>query len=287
MANPEEVQPPSGPSPAEATPAPAGAGPSRYAITFGEVAIAHVGGKEVGNGIASRGFTVQELEAAAEAIKARGGRAHVTPLSDILPPSLQTSETAAAVLVVRDGAALLLGCLDAADQLLREQAESVCYDTMYWDTRRKRPLHKRARHNMVFGEEEVAASDGYQQCTVRAFAALPLLNRVRERLPSVFGSGAQGLHAEGNHYFEERSGIGFHGDSERKIVICLSLGQPTTLRYCWRMPGSSEHTLPPVDVQVGHGDVYVMSEKATGYDWRYTSRPRLVHAAGASKYTGA
>ena len=48
--------------------------------------------------------------------------------------------------------------------------------------------------------------------------------------------------------------------------------------------GSSEHARAPVDVYVRHGDVYVMSEKATGFDWRLRSKTRVVHAAGAAKY---
>ena len=74
------------------------------------------------------------------------------------------------------------------------------------------------------------------------------------------------------------------GDVERKVVVCLSLGAPSTLRYHWRLPHSSEHTLPAVDVCLSHGDVYVMSEKATGYDWKMRSKVRLVHGAGAAKY---
>ena len=34
----------------------------RYAITFGEVAILHVGGKEFGNGRRDKGFSVDELK---------------------------------------------------------------------------------------------------------------------------------------------------------------------------------------------------------------------------------
>ena len=63
------------------------------------------------------------------------------------------------------------------------------------------------------------------------------------------------------------------------------MGQTSTLRYCWRLPGSSENG-PAVDLEIRHGDVYVMSEKATGYDWRCRSKVRVVHAAGAPKYIG-
>ena len=34
-----------------------------------------------------------------------------------------------------------------------------------------------------------------------------------------------------------------------------------------------------------NGDIYIMSEKATGCDWRKRSKLTLRHATGASKYT--
>ena len=83
---------------------------------------------------------------------------------------------------------------------------------------------------------------------------------------------------------KKKSGIGFHGDAERKIVICLSLGDTSILRYAWRLPGSSEHYGIPIDLKISHGDMYIMSEKATGFDWKFRSKVRVVHAAGANKY---
>jgi len=38
------------------------------------------------------------------------------------------------------------------------------------------------------------------------------------------------------------------------------------------------------DFQIEHGDVYILNEKATGFDWRMSSRHRLVHGAGAAAY---
>ncbi|CAK9033689.1 unnamed protein product [Durusdinium trenchii] len=121
---------------------------------------------------------------------------------------------------------------------------------------------------------------------VQAFESLPHLSAFRAALTERLGAKAEGLCAEGNHYFDASTGIGFHGDSERKLLVCtVSLGCSSTLRYCWRMPGSSENG-PSVDIEVHHGDVYVMSEKATGFDWRRTSKVRVVHAAGSAKYIG-
>ena len=82
-------------------------------------------------------------------------------------------------------------------------------------------------------------SEDYKEYTITPFNTLKLLATVRERIGEVFGPKAERLLAEGNRYYEEGSGIGFHGDSERKIVICLSLGRESTLRYFWRKPGSS------------------------------------------------
>ena len=87
------------------------------------------------------------------------------------------------------------------------------------------------------------------------------------------------------HYYNQESGLGFHGDDGRKVVIGLSLGKPTTLRYCWRKPGStSNQSYEPIDIELKHGSIYIMSEKATGNDWKKRSKIRVVHAAGAHKY---
>jgi hypothetical protein len=135
---------------------------------------------------------------------------------------------------------------------------------------------------VVFGDETIQPSDDFKQCTVHAFP--PYLSQIRINLPLLFGEKAENLNAEGNHYFEEKSGIGFHGDAERRIVMCCSLGKSSILRYAWRYPKTSEHTLPSVDLKVEHGDLYIMSEKATGYDWKQSTKLRIVHAAGSEKY---
>lgn len=251
----------------------------RYAITFGENAIIHVGSKEVTNEMRKtqltnlNGFTVKELEEIAHSL---GNVAEIVYLNKVLPFEFQSANEAA-VLVIRGGANLLLADLHGADKLLMEQ-KAIDYDKKYWNTRTKRTNNKRARYNIVFGDEDVTPSDDYQQYSVKAFKGLPNLQAIREMLPKVLGPKAEMLCAEGNHYYEAKSYIGFHGDAERKIVICLSLGKNATLRYCWRMPHSSNNGIP-IDIQIGHGDIYIMSEKATGNDWKKTSKVRVVHAA--------
>lgn len=231
-------------------------------------------------------FSCSDLEKVGESIRNQGYEVELYDISAKLPGQLQVAN-AAATLVIRNGAALLLGNCEAADALFAEQ-ESISYDTKYFDPKKNcgkgRTLNKRARYNVVFGESEQKPSADYRQCTIHSFAKLPKLEAFRNALPHTLGEKAGSLNAEGNKYYEANSGIGFHGDSERKIVVCLSLGKDSMLRYHWRLPRSSHHELEPTDILIRHGDVYVMSEKATGFDWRSSSKVRVVHAAGADKY---
>ena len=70
---------------------------------------------------------------------------------------------------------------------------------------------------------------------------------------------------------------------ERKIVIAIRLGDNMPLKYRWYRNG--DKIGDAVELMLGHGDIYFMSEKATGYDWKKQSIYTLRHAAGAAKYT--
>jgi hypothetical protein len=41
----------------------------------------------------------------------------------------------------------------------------------------------------------------------------------------------------------------------------------------------------PIKLLLNHGDVYIMSEKAVGFDWKKQKIYTLRHAAGSKKYT--
>ena len=257
---------------------------SRYAITFGETAILHVGGKQFGSKHLKNGFSVEELKIISNELK---NYSEYISLSDNLPKELRT-ENEAGVLVIRcnmpesDNVFSINRCL--ADNLYKEQQLNVKYDNKYWDNRSSKTLNKRARENIIFGNDEIQHSADYIQPTVKSFYKLPFLMKIKNNLQDLLGKKTCDLHAEGNHYHHTRSGIGYHGDSERKIVMCLSLGKSSLIRFNWRMPHSSNHTLTPIDIKLNHGDIYIMSEKATGYDWKQRSKVRVVHAAGHANY---
>jgi alkylated DNA repair dioxygenase AlkB len=252
---------------------------NRYALTLGEQSEIHVGCQIHGNGLALHGFSVAEMKGWKEKL---GERAKLVMLSDVLPVE-HRSENEAAVLHIRQGVALLMGEPTYADQMLKEQ-NAVVYDKFYFDRRRQRKLKKIARHNAVFGDKHVEPSEDYKQSTVIAYDEVPLFKKLRERLPEVLGEKARELNSEGNHYYNGKSGIGYHGDSERKRVVCCSLGDSTVLRFYWRRPRESDVGSEVFEFPIQHGDIYIMSEKASGYDWRMRSRYRLVHAAGTASY---
>lgn len=126
--------------------------------------------------------------------------------------------------------------------------------------------------------------------TVKAFGDLPLLNGIREHLAQL-SLKSQGLFAEGNHYYGPRSNINYHGDGERKIIICLCLGKSTKLTYQWRYPepNAAKQQRLAATITANNGDIYIMSEKAGGYDWKFGRNqwpePRLVHGAAFKQST--
>ena len=90
---------------------------------------------------------------------------------------------------------------------------------------------------------------------------------------------------EGNRYYDlKKTGIGFHGDTERVVVICLTIGGggDYPMRFQWFKDGMPIGN--SIDLALNDGDVYIMSEKSVGADWKLRSKYTLRHAAGAEKY---
>jgi hypothetical protein len=81
----------------------------------------------------------------------------------------------------------------------------------------------------------------------------------------------------------KNNGIGRHGDSERRKVVALRIGSSLPIHYQWY----KDHT--PIGsnmrIELNGGDMYVMSEKAVGTDWKESSKYTLRHATGCEKFT--
>ena len=94
---------------------------------------------------------------------------------------------------------------------------------------------------------------------------------------------SKGVNGEANYYDISKCGIGFHGDGERKKVVAMRMGASMPLYYQWFQ--RSKPIGKRVKIDLYDGDMYVMSEKAVGFDWLKKIIPTLRHATGCDKFT--
>eukprot|EP00455_Lapot_gusevi_P035037 TRINITY_DN3876_c0_g1_i9.p1 TRINITY_DN3876_c0_g1~~TRINITY_DN3876_c0_g1_i9.p1 ORF type:complete len:154 (+),score=6.93 TRINITY_DN3876_c0_g1_i9:377-838(+) len=145
---------------------------------------------------------------------------------------------------------------------------------------RGRVVNKLARYNLCYGNEAQEPDYEAKKGRVVAFRDVPLLNKIRINLPDFFGEKSENMLAELNYYYDTRKcGIGFHGDSERKRVIGLRIGAAMDMHWQWFCENRPIGTRAIIPLQ--GGDMYVMSEKAVGFDWKKRKTPTLRHATGA------
>ena len=113
---------------------------------------------------------------------------------------------------------------------------------------------------------------------------MSLLQKIQNELPKFLGKKAHNLKAEGNYYYDvKKTYIGLHGDSERRKVVAVRLGESIPLYYVWFKEGEMISNVVKIE-SLQHGDLYIMSEKAVGTDWKKKKICTLRHGAGAEKY---
>jgi hypothetical protein len=216
-------------------------------------------------------------------------------------------EDQARVLILRDWAGVWCGGQCWTEQVYRELA-SRRWDAEYLDPNKYRTeivngkevkvrgkrLNKLARTNLCFvagKEQEPAVYEG--KGTIYDLKKLESLNRGVETLKEQIAAGLFEIGSktkveinvvEGNRYYNlKNTGIGFHGDTERVVVICISIGCDNyPMRWQWFKDGMPVGK--SIDITLNSGDVYIMSEKAVGADWKLKSKYTLRHSAGAKKY---
>jgi len=250
----------------------------RIGLTFGDAGENHVGMEMVGKlGAIGSGFTTDELRRAVHNLNDMGHTAEYN--------SFMLHGFDAGVLIIRNYLS------DAHHNALLDEMDSFEWDTKYWDQRRKKVLNKHARSNVVIldgisQEPEYETGKGriVDGDTLETFKELKslMVNHINEATET---EKALNLICEGNRYDDlTKQGIGYHGDKERRKVIALSLGAPTQMNWQWFQ--NSKPVGPTYKFTLNGGDIYIMSEKAVGYDWRLTKGGILTmrHAAGAPKY---
>ena len=257
-------------------------------ITFGECAENHIGMQQMGKRNA-RGLSIQDLTLLQESCQEAGFTCEFVNLNGLLPDNDDTRKAdPAAVLVVRGGWKMFDLNPDTTFATLKD----LTWDTKMWSQKHGRVTNKLARHNICVADFRQIANFEKKMGTVHHFDDIPDLKQAKETLEQIFAQLWEPkdkfptLYAEGNRYHDvSKCGIGYHGDSERKVVIAARFGVSMKLAFKWYH--KSETIGSPAVINFHHGDVYFMSEKAVGWDWKKSSLYTLRHAAGAPKYIGA
>ena len=256
-----------------------------WSITICESGENHTGMEIIGEK-AEQGFTIEELRAAEIKFNEAGA---VTEYYNLKELGLEDDQerfgraSEAGILIVRNGVAILGG----NKVEFRKSMKVIDCDKKYFDVRRGRVLNKNARHNVCFAYKSQEPDIDNKKGRIVHIDSKKQLKGVIEHLYLYLGEKARGLIAELNHYYDiKKCGIGFHGDTERRIVICVRLGESFPMHYHWYENSKrvGKRIVLPI---LNEGDIYIMSDKAGGWDWKLRKNNRLTlrHAAGCAKFT--
>jgi len=240
-----------------------------YTLTFGDCAENHVGMQKIGN-ILDHGLSVNELKNYEKYFRENGLTTELIELNRFA----DVNEDDAYLLVIRNAVNFILNRNDGTDLLLNEQ-ERLEYDKKAF--MRGEVKNKNARHNICFGEINQQPNYEEKKGTIVSFYDVFYLDECRRFISEI--TGITNLQCEGNHYYNiKNTYIGFHGDTERKVVVAIRLGESFPLHYRWYQ--NSNAIGEQFSIMLNSGDMYFMSEKAVGTDWKKRKIATLRHAAG-------
>ncbi len=257
-------------------------------LTFGDMAENHVGMEQLGKLVnKGEGFNFDDLMNIKTKMEAIGGICELTSLDlymDVNEWDPNDEVEPAHVLIIKDGVNLLLkNCSDySANDMFREQ---IALDVDRQAFMYGRVVEKHARWNLCFDDESREPDYENGKGRIIGYNEVPITKKLYEQFTTHFGEKATNLKGEGNYYYDIRKcGIGFHGDSERRKVIGVRLGENSMpLHYQWFKDGNPVGDR--IVLNMNGGDIYIMSEKAVGTDWKKKKVFTLRHATGSNKFT--
>lgn len=251
-------------------------------MTFSECVENQIGMEQIGEK-SERGFLVKDIMLAKMYFEKIGCKCELICLNDLIEED--DSVDRAYLLVMRNGVNNLYKNenVDVNKEKLYDELKKLKWDDKYWDTRRKKVLNKNARVNMCVSDFSQDCNYEQKKGTVYNFKDLDCLNIIRKNLNNV-GEAFNNMNAEGNWYYNmEKCGIGFHGDVERKKVLGVRLGMKS-MNLCFKWFQNSKSFGNMFETILNPGDMYIMSEKACGSDWKRRSIKSIRHCCGGSKW---
>ena len=294
----------------------------RVALTMADCGENHIGNQQVGTiPVAGTGFKASDIDGMAPYFKKlyassliKGDNAvqvlNLNELSGVDNLKKMNAGHQGRVLVLRNWMANIKGAMGFTDNVYDEVVK-YDWDKKYLDPNKYREeivngekvrirgkiLNKKARENKMFVKGMTQKADYINgKGTIEDVNNMPSLKLAVDMLQkqiseSLIACGSKTQIkinvVEGNRYYDlKTTGIGFHGDTERVVVICLTIGggiKGFPMRWNWFHQGYPIGN--PIDLTIFDGDVYIMSEKALGVDWEKKTFPTVRHAAGHNKYT--
>ena len=153
-----------------------------------------------------------------------------------------------------------------------------------WDKKAKmrgRVVNKKARYNLCFSNFDQEPDYENSKGRVYNFENLENLYTLKSKISKIIGY--ENLTCEGNFYYDvKKCYIGFHGDSERKIVCGVRLGKNFPFHISWFYKNKRVSKI--FSLNLLDGDMYIMSDNMVGTNWKKSSIPTVRHAAGNLLY---
>jgi hypothetical protein len=241
-----------------------------YTITFGDVAENHARMQKIGV-LHEKGYSIEQMEKVQSKLDEMG---LVTEMIDLKIGEFEEAK----VLVIRRGAQFILG--EETDGLIAEN------DALTMDKKafmKGKVVNKVARWNLCFADEDQEPNYEDGKGRIVAWERIPKMSRIRQVISEWTEDVL--LNGEANYYYDiSKCGIGYHGDAERRKVFAVRMGESMPLFFQW-----FQRSLPvgdPIKLDLNDGDMYMMSEKAVGFDWLKKIVPTLRHSTGSVKFTG-
>jgi len=251
-------------------------------LTFGDCGENHVGMEKIGSLVKEgNGFNLTDFEKYKSIFEKLGCDTTIYNLNEQLTDFNGKNHPSeiAYIMVVKNGLEKLLHINNFTIEDLYKDMDSFEWDHKYFDTRRKKVLNKHARANVCFGNSSVEPNYEEREGRIVGYDSVSSLKSVKEELVNKLGSKCENMICEGNRYYDlKKCGIGWHGDAERRKVLAFRIGDSMDLRFNWFY--KSKSVGETFSITLNNGDMYMMSEKAVGHDWKKRNSYTLRHSAG-------
>ena len=153
-----------------------------------------------------------------------------------------------------------------------------------------RVVNKKARWNFCVATDEYEQAPDYAsgKGTIVPFSKLPAANKVRNGFTKLGReteiNKIEDLFAEANIYYSDDTGIGYHGDSERPLVIGANMGEKRVIEF--QAFDQARPIGKCMRFELRNNDIYFMCENACGHNWAEKNHKalHLRHRAGYPKW---